>query len=179
MTVYALAGRRPDPPDAGTSRFPLENRGLVSGRIKRLFKEQGAAALVSSAACGSDLLALGVAEDLGMRRRIILPFDAARFRETSVTDRPGEWGPCFDAIIARTERDGDLIVLSERLSDHEAYEAVSMAILDEAEKLKGTQGTVRICLVWEGAPRGDDDLTYHLARVARSKGWPVDEILTL
>jgi len=179
MTVYALAGRRPDAPDAGTRRFPVENCGLVAGRIKRLFKEQGATTLVSSAACGADLLALGVAENLDIRRRIILPLDASRFRTTSVTDRPGDWGPCFDAIIARTEKDDDLIILSEQLTGYESYKAVNMAILDHAEKLKGPEETIRICLVWEGAPRADDDLTYQLALAARSKGWPVDEVLTL
>jgi hypothetical protein len=47
--------------------------------------------VVASAACGSDLIALDVAGELGLERRVILPFEPNRFAETSVEDRPGEW----------------------------------------------------------------------------------------
>src|SRR5947209_320182 len=94
--VIALAGRRIDAPNAETPRFPLENREKVGNRIRDFLAEHGATALVCSAACGADLLALEAAEELGLRRRILLPFAPDRFRATSVTDRPGEWGPLFD-----------------------------------------------------------------------------------
>ena len=38
--------------------------------------------------------------DLGMPFRIVLPFDKKTFRETSVVDRPGDWGPRYDRICA-------------------------------------------------------------------------------
>ena len=62
-----------------------------------------AAVLVCSVACGADLVALEAAERLGRRRRIVLPFAAERFRMTSVTDRPGDWGPMFDRMIAAAD----------------------------------------------------------------------------
>ncbi len=98
--VIALAGRRIDPPDIANPAFPLANVDAVRIRLREFFQAQSAAALVCSAACGADLLALDVAGTLGIRRRVVLPFAAERFRETSVTDRPGDWGSIFDRVIA-------------------------------------------------------------------------------
>ena len=101
--VMALAGRRIDAPETDPPRFPLKNVPMVRERLAALLAAEHAEALVCSAACGADLIALEEAERLGLRRRIVLPFPAKRFRETSVTDRPGEWGPLFDRLIASAE----------------------------------------------------------------------------
>src|SRR5690349_3650476 len=97
--VIALAGRRVDPPGADPRRFPLENVETVSKRIGQLFAERNAAALVSAAACGADLLALEVAKSRHMRRRVVLPFSRDVFRRTSVVDRPGDWGDRYDRAL--------------------------------------------------------------------------------
>lgn len=110
-TTIALAGRRIDAPDAETPRFPLANVPLVRDRLRAFFVERGAGTLVCSAACGADLVALEAAKSLGMRCRIVLPFDPARFRQTSVTDRPGDWGPTYDRLVETARREGDLVVL--------------------------------------------------------------------
>ena len=57
----ALAGRRVDAADASEPRFPLASVPLVRDRLHAFFTERPAAALVSSAACGADLVALEVA----------------------------------------------------------------------------------------------------------------------
>src|ERR1700688_1274520 len=111
--VIALAGRRIDAPDTDPPRFPLENVPIVRERIAALLSAEHAEALVCSAACGADLIALTEAERLGLRRRIVLPFPAKRFRETSVTDRPGEWGPLYDRLIKEAQSAGDLVVLPD------------------------------------------------------------------
>src|SRR4051812_8410719 len=87
--VIALAGRHVDPDGTDAPRFPLENVPIVRSRIVDLLAKEHAVALVCSAACGADLIALEEAEQLGLRRRIVLPFSPERFRSTSVTDRPG------------------------------------------------------------------------------------------
>ena len=109
--VIALAGRRIDAPETKSTRFPLSNVPMVRERLAALLAAEHAEALVCSAACGADLIALAEAERLGLRRRIVLPFSAKRFRETSVTDRPGEWGPLYDRLIAEAQAAGDLVVL--------------------------------------------------------------------
>jgi hypothetical protein len=80
--VVALAGRRIGAVDINPSRFPLEVVPIVRRRRTNLLPRKRAVALVCSAACGADLLALEEAERLGLRRRII-----PRFRRTD-TKRP-------------------------------------------------------------------------------------------
>src|SRR5579864_5088458 len=110
--VVALVGRRIDGADTFPPRFPRDAVPSVRRRLTDLFAREHAVVLVCSAACGSDLLALEQAELLGLRRRIILPFPPDRFRQTSVVDRPGDWGLMFDRLVAAAESAGDLIVLS-------------------------------------------------------------------
>jgi hypothetical protein len=73
-SVVALAGRRIDELDTRPPHFPAEAVPIVRRRLADLFARERAVALVCSAACGADLIALGVAERFGLRRRIILPF---------------------------------------------------------------------------------------------------------
>src|SRR5206468_4171009 len=93
-------GRRIDGPGADAPRFPSQNVALVRRRVADALVAERAAAPVSSAACGADLVALEKAEHLGVRRRIVLLFAPKRFRVTSLVDRPGEWGPVFDRPAA-------------------------------------------------------------------------------
>src|SRR3954454_21697157 len=97
--VVALAGRRMDAPGTEPPRFPLENVPVVRQRLAAMLAKESAVALGFSAACGANLIALEEAERLALRRRIVLPFSPERFRETSVVDRPGDWGPVFDRLI--------------------------------------------------------------------------------
>src|SRR3984957_6214255 len=128
-SVIALAGRRIDAPDTDPPRFPLQNVPIVRRRLAALFSAEHAEALVCSAACGADLVALEEAERLGLRRRIVLPFPPERFRETSVTDRPGDWGPVFDRLVAAAEAAGDLVILQSTGDDNDAaYAAAVQAI---------------------------------------------------
>ena len=61
--IIALAGRRIDAPNAEIRRFPPENLELVRTRIRSVLQAKPAALLISSAACGSDLIALEEALD--------------------------------------------------------------------------------------------------------------------
>lgn len=77
--VIALAGRRIDAPETKSARFPLSNVPIVRERLAALLAAEHAEALVCSAACGADLIALAEAERLGLRRRIVLPFRQSAF----------------------------------------------------------------------------------------------------
>jgi len=178
--IVALAGRRIDKANADRPRFPLTSVGLVSERLGRLFSEKKASTLVCSAACGADLLALQAAGNLGIRRRIVLPFARSRFRETSVLDRPGDWGPLFDAICDEVVEEGDLVSLDCSDDDPCAYSAASSAILEEALRLQRTEEheSVVVVIVWEGAARGEDDETAAFAKKAEALGIDVEETLT-
>ena len=77
--VFALAGRRIDAAEAAVPRFPLRNAEAVSRRLRAVFEFHKPEALVCSAACGADLIALAEARPLLIRRRVILPFPRERF----------------------------------------------------------------------------------------------------
>jgi hypothetical protein len=164
--VIAVAGRRIDPEGTATPRFPLANIDDVRQRIRAVFEQEQATAIISSAACGADLIAQEQAAEMGLLRKIVLPFEIPRFREKSVVDRPGNWGPVFDRLIAGSE----LLTIPEAGDDQSAYQAVNHAILE---------GAGLAVMVWDGAPRGEDDLTAEFAAEAQRRDIRVREVRTL
>jgi len=176
--IIALAGRRVDAAEAKDQRFPIQNVDLVRERISTLLQTEGAIALVGSAACGADLLAMSEAGKLGLGRRVVLPFDRKKFRITSVIDRPGDWGALYDKLLDEVVKSGDLLVIPEK-SEDEAYTDVNHAIVDEALALRQSLGHPVIgVLVWDGKSRGEQDFTQEFGVYARTKGITVVEIMT-
>jgi hypothetical protein len=176
--VVAAAGRRVDPADAKEARFPSAAIPRTLRRISDALVVRGSTTLVTSAACGADLLALTAAADLNVRRRVVLPFASQRFKATSVTDRPGDWGAVFDRAIADLQMSGDLLILDEN-ADDAGYAAVGEAILDEAERIAREEGSDLVALVvWDGRPRPGVDLTGRFLDSARRRGFKIDEVLT-
>jgi len=185
--IITLAGRRIDAQDASVARFPLEVSPAVRTHLRALLKELGATTLVSSAACGADLLALEAAGELGLQRRVILPFAPAAFRASSVIDRPGDWGTIFDRVIADVERSGDLVLIDVQPETPAAFRSTNRAILDEAQKLASRQRRgartaqqrhILAVIVWDGHSRGEIDLTVDFANQARARSIPITEVLT-
>jgi len=177
--VAALAGRRIDAADATTPRFPLAQVGIVRDRLAALLRAERIEALVCSAACGADLIALEVAGALGLRRRVVLPFASGQFRKTSVADRPGDWGPLFDRVISEVAARGDLVVLGLDRRDDETYAATNDEILNQAEQLAGDDPSKIVAvIVWEGRSRGEGDLTEAFAAAARARSHPLREVST-
>jgi hypothetical protein len=179
--IIALAGRRVDAIDAKQHRFSgaPENVDRVRHRIRAFLVSQGSVALVSSAACGADLLGQEEARSLGLRRKIILPFGVAKFRSSSVTDRPGDWGPVYDAVVNDVKAQGDLTIIRPK-SEKAVYAEVNHRIIREAMSLgKQLQHPVTAVRVWEGKSRGDDDFTEEFGNYALGKGIPLKDILTV
>ena len=177
--VVVVAGRRIDAPDASVTRFPLENRDRIRLAIASALRSEPVSALISSGACGADLLALDAAREAGIRRRVILPFAVDRFRETSVVDRPGDWGALFDGLVADAAAHDDLVILEAGDGD-QAFAATNLAILDDGERVATTTGARRRALiVWDGSARGGDDLTDQFRVEAIARGWRVEEVRTI
>jgi hypothetical protein len=182
--VIALVGRRIDPEPTLTPRFPFDQVNRVRIEITDQLRRSHAVALVSSAACGADLVALQTAQEMRLRTRIILPFSAARFRETSVVDRPRPefWGDMFDRVASVARAEGNLVELDMMETD-DAYSAANAIIIDEARKLTDVKDHGPLSLValvvWEGASRGADDNTYKFVKLARHSGFRVEQVLTL
>jgi hypothetical protein len=181
-TVVAFAGRRVDAPGARRSRFPPENARVVGERVRELLARRSAAALVSAAACGADLVAQEAAGELGLRRIVVLPFARGSFRERSVTDRPGaeeRWGPAFDRLMRELPAEA-VIELGGTGEGTRAFAAANEKILDEALALAHTAGAEAVAVIaWDGERRGEDDLTAAFADAARGRGMEVEELSTL
>lgn len=149
---------------------------LVRERLSHFFATHAVSALVASAACGADLLALDEAATRSIPRRIVLPFEPSRFRRTSVADRPGDWGPLYDRILAESR---DVVVLPSKERGDETYAAANTAILDEASGLADQlRDEVVAVLVWNGVSNGKRDVTQAFGDEARRRGFPVAEIWT-
>lgn len=185
QTAIAFAGRRIDAQQAKAVRFPPENIGAVREALKTLLVRLAPRLLVTSAACGSDLLVLDVATELRIETvKIVLPLAPEVFRRTSVTDRPNAplWGGLYDRSIAAAREGSNLVLLGRGEGDPAAYAAASEAILDEAagaaRRISPLPELVAV-IAWEGASRGADDLTDAFRKLALEKGFRVEEVSTL
>ena len=177
--IISLAGRRVDAADAQQQRFPRENVEIVQQRIGTALEEFDATVLVSSAACGADLLALAEAGKRRLRRRVVLPFERERFRTTSVTDRPGDWGALYDRVLDEVQKKGDLLIITAG-SEDKAYAQTNHAIVDEALSIGQELGESLVgMLVWDGKSRGPEDLTEEFGGYAKSKGIHIIEVSTI
>lgn len=179
MNVLAVTGRRIDADDADQVRFSLMHVPDVHQAITSAMRMMRIEAVVCSAACGADLLALNAASELGIPAWIVLPFDRERFRETSVVDRPGDWGPIFDRHLDEAGRHNAVRLIGPVDDELEAYRLTLDAILDlattlanrdESESPTRPTGQIAALVVWDGASRGPDDFTAAFIEVARQRG---------
>jgi hypothetical protein len=178
-TVLALAGRRIDAPGAEERRFPPGNEALVAVRIRNMMVCAASQAVVCSAASGADILALEGAAQLGLGRRVVLPFSRQQFRATSVADRGEEWGLRFDAILQQMQSK-DILELNLQGGDNEAYATVNSKIIDEAVGWASTTGRRALAMVvWNGFSRGAMDLTDGFRAVAADRKLEVIPVTTL
>jgi hypothetical protein len=179
MTVGAiacLAGRRIDPIDGDARRFPLHCASAVGEAIAAVLVERKISRLVCAAACGADILALEACEALAIPATIVLPFSVAVFREVSVIDRPGDWGPRFDQVIARARAHADLVELGYAKNDQKAFFGANREIV--ARVTGASAGEKFAIVVWNGAARGEEDATADLADHARHVGLEIIEVST-
>jgi len=117
---------------------------------------------------------------MGIRLRIVLPFAADLFRVQSVTDRPGDWGPMYDLVIAEAKGAGELTTVGSDDGGDRGHLRTNYAILAESLLLaKSAGGDVAAVLVWDHVSRGPDDVSENFGRSARKLGLEVFEIGTL
>ena len=130
--------------------------------------------LVTSAACGADLLALSAAADIRLRRRVILPLISDAFSRDSVIDRPGDWGPLFDETMLQLQAVGDVLILDESPDDN-GYAAVGEASPCRSRARYANGDRLVAMVVWDGTParRRSDGAVSQIGRAAaRNRGRP-------
>jgi hypothetical protein len=176
--IVAFAGARIDAEGtAEPGKFPLSNVSRVHREVEQLLREHRPTVVVGSAACGADLLVLETAGRLGIRCRVVLPFDHATFRATSVTDRPGRWGPLFDEVITAVAT-GDLIELPFGPDDETAYERATFEILWQCERLAAHDEPCVALMLWNGEERGPRPVLEGFFDEVKRRAWPIIEIQT-
>ncbi len=175
--IASLAGRRIDAVDADPLQFPEAREDVVASRIAATLKERGVTTLVCAAACGSDLLALEAAQREEIATRIVLPYEAAAFRRSSVVDRGATWGVAFDRLIGDAAAHGALRILGLDAGDERVYEKANAGILDEALALAENDPARVVALaVWDGEIAGRTDYTADFIEAARARGIAVQSI---
>jgi len=179
--VAALAGRRPDAPGAKARVFPATSIPHVRSQLRSLFTEQRIGLLVSSAAAGADLLALDVADSLGLRRQLVLPFSIDAFQEKSVADKAGDWMQLFERVISHLGPNDGLRVLDDVFANPEdAYSAASHEILNlsEAYARQMESHPPLAVVVWNGTARRGRDMTAEFRTEAIARSFAVMDVLT-
>ena len=90
-----------------------------------------------------------------------------------MVDRPGEWGPPFDRLVAAASAAGDLVVLDVGEGEA-AYAAANEAIVREAQSLARADRTAKrlvAVVVWEGAARSGSDATGSFRNLTAKAGF--------
>jgi hypothetical protein len=178
-SVLAVSGRRIDPDGADQPRFPAGNEALVALRIRDMMLSTTAKVVVCSGACGVDILALEAAAELGLSRRLVLPFSREKFRATSVADRGEDWGSRFDAILQQLPGE-DIVELNPPQSGDQAYAAANSEILDQAKGLASAAGLRALAMVvWNGLSRGPTDWTDQFRKLAVDRKLELIPVSTL
>jgi hypothetical protein len=178
-TVLAISGRRIDPEGVDQPRFPAGNEAVVALRIRDIMLSTTAKMVVCSGACGVDILALETAAQLGLTRRMVLPFSREKFRATSVADRGEDWGRRFDAILQQLPGN-HITELNISQSSDQAYAAANYEILDQAEALASAAGRHALAMVvWNGLSRGPTDWTDQFRKLAVDRKLEVIPVSTL
>lgn len=179
--VIVAAGRRVDAPGTHPSHFPLAEVERVSRELRARLRECGPGHVVASAACGADLLLLEAALERRIPYTVVLPFDPPAFRALSVVDRPGDWGPRFDRVLADAAR---VLVLDprprtkppDRVEADDAYEAATRALTATA---RSANAPVIALVIWDGRKSEGVDFTAMFRDEAAHLGWPVIEVSTV
>lgn len=197
--IVALAGRRVDKPDTKTPAFPLENIEKVRAELFSFLNKNNVTHLVSSGACGADLLGLEVAIKLKITCHLILPFEKDIFADKSVSDciENEMWEAMFNKSYTFLEEQQNVTILSISLEDKDKYQKTNKAILNKVESLsdslKKTEEYLssnsepkKIALIlWEGKPKAKSkenenvDYTENLIESAKAIGFETEVINTL
>jgi hypothetical protein len=173
--VVIQAGRRVDAPDSQSPRFPAANVSRVRARIEEYLKREQPSDVVSSAACGTDLLLLDLAGQMGIPQTVVLGTDPQTFRKSSVIDRPGDWGNLYDHVL-KTAKVETLKVAEGQ----EGYLQTNIVLLDRGQSLAAARGVpAQALVVWNKQSRGEDDVTEHFLKQAEKRGITVVQISTL
>jgi len=159
----------------GSGAFPPELEAVVCREIRSRIERLRPVAAYGSAACGSDILCLEAARELGAEVHVTLPFAPAEFRKQSVDVAPG-WGERFDRLLAAA----DSVVVT---SDHPTsgslagYEYANLVLTGAGRLRAAVLGTSLVGLaVWDGKAARGRGGTGDVVALWRERGIAVEHV---
>ena len=96
--IIVYGGCQADEPEQDTPRLPSDAAEDLFGRIRGLLQSLEPKCLVGALASGADILFARAALAEGIPLDVLLPFDVATFRETSVEPAGEPWISHYDRI---------------------------------------------------------------------------------
>jgi hypothetical protein len=151
---------------------------VVRARIREALRRVNARLLVCSAACGADQAALEAARELGVARRVILPFAESRFRQTSVVDRGEQFGAPFDRTMADLRAENAVVTLDAGDDEAKAYVTANLVILDRAQEQARETADDLVAILVAESPGAYDDAKESFAEEAKARGLRIVSIST-
>jgi hypothetical protein len=174
--VLVFTGNMIDRPDRATPRFPAAIEAAVRAEVAKRLATRRPVAVYGSAACGTDILCLEAARELGCETHVVLPFPAAEFRGSSVDFARGNWGERFERALAAA----DSVTVA---SDHRA--SGSAATFEYANLILTGMGALRAesldtllqgLAVWDPRVPGSAGGAASLVSLWERRGLAVDQV---
>ncbi|WP_157431497.1 hypothetical protein [Actinomadura hibisca] len=151
-------------------RRTLADPGRTARALGRFLDHHRPRLVVGSAAAGTDLLLLEEAGRREVPAHVVLLGDAARFREVSVADLGAEWTGRYDRIVA------DPSVTLSFVPGTDDGGIGHRAVNDLIVAVAGEAGERVEAVVVQSRDLPGGEVTGHLARSCRERGWPVTEL---
>jgi MAP3K TRAFs-binding domain len=171
--IVVFGGVQADPPGTPPYRFPASQVDDVSARVRSLLSSLSPRLLVGPAASGSDLVFLEQALALGLKTRIVLPFPADRFRQTSVESRGPDWVRRYEHVLAEVSAGrAELEILDEPEDDDDVYVRTNARLLARARDLR-LDGEEIVVIVLRPAGSDGSSVTDDLAARGQVAGFLV------
>jgi len=174
--VVVFCGHMIDAPTRASPRFPASREAEVREALVRRLGALAPVAVYGSAACGSDLLCLEAARELGCETHVVLPFPREAFRETSVDFAGGDWGARFERAL---DAAGSVTVTSDHRARNSAatFEYANLVFTGMARlRARALDSDVRGIAALDGSDPGAPGGTRSIVALWESGGIPVDVI---
>src|SRR4051812_7728548 len=134
VMIIVYGGCQADEPGRDTPRLPTDAAEVMFVRVRGLLQSLEPKCLVGALASGADIVFARAVLAEGIPLKVLLPFDAATFRKTSVEPAGEPWIGHYDRIITTTDKD-KVTIEDAGLdpADADVYRKHNIALLDKAE----------------------------------------------
>lgn len=171
--VVVGAGHMLDAPDRPHPRFPREREPAVAREVLAVLVEEGVGPgdlVLTSGACGADMLIAEAGLGLGAHVRLLLPLPAEQVAQRSLAGWRGELEPRLWALLERCEVREQSRELGRPPAGTDAYERANVWCLSTARVEAGDTRPLAL-VVWDGSDAADGrGGTAHFVHQARRLG---------